>query len=321
MYGSALSVSFIVFTYNSADLIQICLKHIKEAIDYFPVDFELILVDNNSQDDTICKVKKFTVDNNINIRIIQNPRQGLSYSRIKGIQVASKEYTCFIDDDNFIFKNWLKVLTLIISENSPDVIGGKSVGISDKAFPYWWEKYQGYYACGSRFKKTGFLTDKLAKMWGAGLTVRTNFARAALLKYDLLCTGRVGKSQMSGDDAELNYRLRLLGAKFYHSEELVLSHFMRSHRLNKAHLKKTWVGNAHGSVYIDIYRYLLTNKVRDKLGSLAILVILGFPLLTIKYKVNYFKYGIIRIKTINKRQNIQDNIRRIFTPRLLEKYE
>ena len=47
-----ISISFIVFTYNSSDIIQRNLIHLKNALDYCPVDHEILLVDNNSKDNT-----------------------------------------------------------------------------------------------------------------------------------------------------------------------------------------------------------------------------------------------------------------------------
>ena len=96
---------------------------------------------------------------------------------------------------------------------------------------------------------------------------------------------------------------------------------MRDHRLTKEHLKKTRIGNATGAIYIDIYRYLLTNRIRDKIINLGLLVFLGSLLLTMKYKINYFKYGLLRIKTLKKRKEIQGEIGRVFIPLLMEKYE
>lgn len=53
MNANNISFSFIIFTYNSIDLIERTLFHIKRALEYFPVDNEIILVDNNSTDSTI----------------------------------------------------------------------------------------------------------------------------------------------------------------------------------------------------------------------------------------------------------------------------
>jgi glucosyl-dolichyl phosphate glucuronosyltransferase len=312
MRASYPSISLIIFTYNSSDLIQRNLMHIIAALEFFPMDNEIILVDNNSTDNTLEIVKKIILKYNIKMRIVKNPKQGLSFSRIEGVKVASKEFVCFIDDDNFLSEKWFETLVRIIQKYNPDVIGCRTIGIADIPFPTWWETDKGTYACGIRFKDTGFLNNPLDKMWGAGLTARTKFLKPALLRMNLLCTGRIGEKQMSGEDSELNYRMRLLGAKFYNSNDLFLEHYMRSGRLNKEHLKKTRIGNGLGGINLDIYKFLLTNKNKYKLFNLALLILIGALPLSIKYKTNYFKYALMRFKTLRKRLEQQSIIKQKF---------
>jgi glycosyltransferase involved in cell wall biosynthesis len=312
MRSSYTSISLIIFTYNSSDLIQRNLMHIIAALEFFPMDNEIILVDNNSTDNTLEIVKKIILKYKIKIRIVKNPKQGLSFSRIEGVKVASKEFVCFVDDDNFLSEKWLETLVRIIQKYNPDVVGCRTIGIADIPFPTWWETNKGIYACGIRFKDTGFLNNPLDKMWGAGLTVRTKFLKPALLKMDLICTGRLGNIQMSGEDTEMNYRLRLLGATFYNSNELYLQHYMRTGRLTKKHLRKTRIGNANGAVNLDAYRFLLTNDKKYKLFNFALLILLGSLPLSIKYKVNYFKYALMRFKTLKKRLKKQRVIKEKF---------
>jgi glycosyltransferase involved in cell wall biosynthesis len=300
-----ISISFIVFTYNSSDIICKTLKHLNIAINYFPIDHEIILVDNNSSDNTIDLAKRSSLTHDMGVSIIENPRQGLSFSRIEGVKRASKEFVCFIDDDNFISETFIKTLIKIISEHNPDVIGCRTNGIADIPFPSWWEKYQQNYACGIRFKESGFLNNPLHKMWGAGLTSRSKFLKPALLNMDLLCSDRIGGKQMSGGDTELNYRMRLLGAKLYNSNDLYLNHYMRAGRLNKKHLQSTREGNALAAINLDIYKFLLTNNKIYKLFNLSLLILIGALPLSIKYKTNYLKFALLRFRTIKERNEIQ----------------
>ncbi len=306
------SLTIIIFTYNSDELIERNLKHIKIALDYTPIEHEIILVDNNSKDNTLEIVKKFAKENHINIKIIENHQPGLSFSRIKGVKAATKEFISFIDDDNFITKTWIKTLSNIIENYNPDVIGCRTIGIADVPFPEWWEKYKGSYACGNRFNYSGFLKNPLNKVWGAGLTARAKFLKPALLRMDLICIGRIGKEQMSGEDTEINYRMRLMGATFYNSNDLVLKHYMRAERLTKEHLNKTFSGNGYAAVHLEIYKYLLTKKIIYNLVNLAFLMVFVSLFLTFRLKINYFKFAVIRFKTLKNRLSIQKKIKSLF---------
>lgn len=307
-----ISVSFVVFTYNSEDIINRTLKSIKNAIDFYPVNYEVIIIDNNSSDETIKKIKLFNSNNSFSSKIIINKKQGLIFSRIKCIHFVKNEYVCFIDDDNFVNIDWIKKLTEIINEYNPDVIGCSTKGISDVEFPDWWKKYSLVYACGKRFKKTGFKNNKLDKFWGAGFTCKKNLLKESLLKMDFLCTGRTGDFLLSGEDSELNYRLRFLNASFYYSNELSLNHFMRDKRLTISYLKRTMIGNYISSIRLDSYRELLSNNFIFKIEVIAIIMLFLSPFSSISHRLNFISLSILRFKELKNNRINRDKIKSVF---------
>jgi glycosyltransferase involved in cell wall biosynthesis len=67
-------------------------------------DWELIVVDDGSTDNTAALVKGFQTDTRI--QLIQQPNGGVSDARNKGISVAKSKYIAFLDaDDAFLVKN------------------------------------------------------------------------------------------------------------------------------------------------------------------------------------------------------------------------
>jgi len=313
---SSPSVSFVIFTYNSSDLISKCLEHLNNSFNYLEIACEVILVDNNSTDDTVKIVKEFSVNYNFPVKILINEKQGLIFSRIKAAKVVKNEYTCFIDDDNFVTIDWVATLIQIINNKEPDVIGCSTKAITDGKFPEWFEKYQDYYACGKRFPNSEFINHPLKKFWGAGLTIKTEYLKKALLNTRFLCSGRIGGKLLSGEDAEINYRLRLIGATFFNANELQLYHFIRPHRLKKEYLNKLKIGNGYAGVSLDIYRYLLTNKFYYKLLIWPFVLLLFSPFLSLKYRINYFPFALMRFKEIDKRIELQKIIKSNFIDRI-----
>lgn len=305
------SVTFIVFTYNSSDIISKTLQHIEIALLYHPIEHEVIIVDNNSSDNTLRVVREIGESLSINLVVVNNPIQGLAYSRRYGVGLATKSYVCFIDDDNWIHEDWCQVLDTIVSKYNPDIIGGSAVGVSSVDFPVWWGRYKAMYACGDRFDFDGFVEHPFDKIWGAGMIARTSLLKKALLKRDLFCKGRTGTKQLSGEDTELVYRMRYLGANLFYSRDLKLDHYMRPSRLDKAKLKDMRKGNAEGAVYIDIYKYLLVLKFWNRLFFRSCLLLLICVPLSIKYRLNYFPYILERFKTLNSRRKLQLEIKSI----------
>jgi glycosyltransferase involved in cell wall biosynthesis len=308
---SSFSLSIVVFTYNSSDIIEKSMKCIERSISdalsqYEMFNYEVLIVDNNSIDKTLCVVEEFILDRE-NWKLTNNSVQGLLYSRKKSIELCSGDYLVFVDDDNMITSTYITKALDILNAYSVDILGGRSYEILEGDYPYWWEKYKGYYACGRRYSKDGFLNNPLNKMWGAGLIV----LRSKLLEIfqsEFLCIGRQGLIQTSGDDSELNYKLRLTGSKFYYSNQLVLGHYMRSRRLNIEFMKKTFEGNAAGSIYLDCYKYALTKNPIYDVRVLSIFHILISPFLSIAYGINYFKYSYLRIKMLGTLLKYQKQI-------------
>lgn len=138
-------ISIVICTYNRSLYLPKCLDHLI-AQDADPSLFEIIIVDNNSTDNTAEISKSFIANNpNFNITYEVETKQGLSNARNKGIELANGELIAFIDDDGFARTNYISELLKIVDEKSfLDYIsfGGKVEPIYniDKN-PIWLSKY------------------------------------------------------------------------------------------------------------------------------------------------------------------------------------
>lgn len=94
--------SVIIPTYNRADLIRRC---IDSVLNQSYQNFEIIVVDNYSEDATIDIVKSYA---DSRIKIFQIHNHGIiAASRNKGIVEASGEWICFLDSDDWWKENKL----------------------------------------------------------------------------------------------------------------------------------------------------------------------------------------------------------------------
>jgi glycosyltransferase involved in cell wall biosynthesis len=91
--------------------------------EYYPDDYEILVVDNNSTDDTR-SVTENAMTLNSNIRYIFEEKQGLSHARNRGWQEAQGEYVAYIDDDCKVPPEWLQVAVEIMDKIDPQVFGG-----------------------------------------------------------------------------------------------------------------------------------------------------------------------------------------------------
>jgi glycosyltransferase involved in cell wall biosynthesis len=98
-----MKISLIVCAYNEEKYIKKCLESaIKNSSGKF---HEIIVVDNNSTDNTKEIVKKIP-----GVKVVQEIQKGANYARQKGFEFATGDILAFIDADNHIPKNWIDIL-------------------------------------------------------------------------------------------------------------------------------------------------------------------------------------------------------------------
>lgn len=98
-------VSFIVITHNFSQFVCDCLNSIKNQT---YKNYELIIVDDVSKDDTAEKIKKFIQENpQIETNFIQNENNiGQLASFLEGLRLAKGQFVCSIDGDDVLFPEY-----------------------------------------------------------------------------------------------------------------------------------------------------------------------------------------------------------------------
>ncbi|ROI09226.1 glycosyltransferase [Chryseobacterium sp. H3056] len=110
-------ISVIVPVYNADAYLRPC---IESLIGQSFKDIELIFVNDGSSDDSLRILQDFAARDH-RIRIIDQPNQGVSAARNRGLQVATAEYISFVDADDW--------LPLLIYEKVAAVMDATSVDI------------------------------------------------------------------------------------------------------------------------------------------------------------------------------------------------
>jgi len=114
--------SIIIPTYNRAKILQKCLKHISELEN--PIeDWEVLVINNNSNDETEDIVKSF-IGKIPQLRYFHTKSPGLHIGRNLGCEKARGEILCYIDDDSFVSKGWLKGIEQAFSNPEVILVGG-----------------------------------------------------------------------------------------------------------------------------------------------------------------------------------------------------
>ncbi|MFH1528035.1 MAG: glycosyltransferase [Bacteroidota bacterium] len=119
----------IVPAYNRAEEISELLLSL--ALQTIPrSDFEIIIVDDGSTDNTESIVSKFVSDTKLNLRFLKQDHKGPGEARNLGMDHAFGNYLIFIDSDCIADKDWLTAYKNAIGNISPAGFGGP-----DKVLP------------------------------------------------------------------------------------------------------------------------------------------------------------------------------------------
>jgi len=253
-----MDVSIILCCYNSASRIGRTLEYLQESKVSSKLKFELILVDNNCQDDTVEVARRIWTRKDIALKVIEQSKPGLAYAREAGMTVASGEVYLFVDDDNWLSPDYLEGVWQVLSEK-PDIAiaGGRGIAVCEGGEPDWFQDFSEGYAIGSSTKPTG----EVSGIVGAGMAVRASiFDKLAARRFDGQLSGRKGSGLSAGEDFELCLAAQLLGYKCVYLPELSFQHFLPESRLNEDYLLRMHVGFGECWPIIDLYRSVLNSQ-------------------------------------------------------------
>jgi glycosyltransferase involved in cell wall biosynthesis len=100
-----MKATIIIPTYNREKILLKCLNSLKKQT---IKDFEVIVVDDGSTDDTKKSILKESQKRDLNIKYIYQNHKQQGAARNKGMALVSGEYIFFIGDDILPEKNWLE---------------------------------------------------------------------------------------------------------------------------------------------------------------------------------------------------------------------
>lgn len=219
-------VSVIVCTYNRAQLLKNCIRSlVKQSIN--KKLFEIIVIDNNSSDDTQNVVNDFA-RNHSNIKLVIEKKLGLSHARNRGWKEARGKYVAYIDDDAFAQTDWVEqIVSFINTHPSVKVFGGSYSRFFHNPPPSWLPENYGTLNLGN---KTKVLNMKNEWISGSNMIV----SKSILEKYGGFVTnlGMKGDKILYGEETELLVRLKKDGESIYYVPAISVKHLVGDYKLH-----------------------------------------------------------------------------------------
>jgi glycosyltransferase involved in cell wall biosynthesis len=249
-------VSVIICCHNSVSRLSETLRHVSLQKHELSLKWEVIVIDNASTDNTSDYARQYwnATGNSVTMRVIAEPKPGLSFARNTGIVNAKYDIVVLCDDDNWLNYDYVQhAYDQFAINKAIGVLGGRSIGIAEDDLPYWFADYQHFYAVGCQQLYSGEMTSR-DFVFGAGMTFRKSvYEKLINAGFRNLVTDRTGNSLMSGGDLEICYIHKIVGLKIWYDENLVLRHFMAAGRLNKNYVTRLQDGAMHSVKILQAY--------------------------------------------------------------------
>ena len=210
-------ISVVIPSYNSMKTLKNTLESLKKQT--FK-DFEVLIVDDCSRDESFALAKRYTGSNTKILRNKEN--KGPAVSRNVGIKNARGGIIALTDSDCILSKDWLENMHKRFKDKNINVIMGK-VNIEKSTFLGDSISSLGYPAGGS----VGF--DRMWRVDKNGWTERASSCNMGVRKEIFLKYGLFDESFpfAGGEDAEFPYRLTENKVKIKYCPEVVIWHVPR----------------------------------------------------------------------------------------------
>ncbi|MFL2582543.1 MAG: glycosyltransferase [Flavobacteriales bacterium] len=234
-------VSIVVATYNRCDFLEDCIKSYEEQ-NCDKSLFEVLIIDNNSTDDTEM-VSKEVIEKypELDIRYMIETNQGLSYGRNRGIKESKYDLIHFFDDDAVATSNYISTI-IDTFERYPKAkaAGGKILLNYFEGRPSWASVYM----------------ESIFGLFDIGDTEmefpRKNYPRGSNMTFKRelfdevggfdVSLGRKGKIMLGGEEKEMFQRVYEFGASVIYNPLIVCYHAVPESRTRIDFMRNQVVG-------------------------------------------------------------------------------
>ncbi|MGA7909369.1 MAG: glycosyltransferase [Candidatus Sulfotelmatobacter sp.] len=244
-----MDITVILCTFNRSQSLSKALASI--AVQELPhqVTWEVLVVDNNSRDQTRSVVEEFCRKYPNRYRYVFEPRQGKSHALNAGIREASGEVLAFLDDDVMAEPTWLQNLTVPLRQGECAGVGGRI--LPEKTFtPPHWIPLQERYALAPLAVFTpdleaGPFTDA---PFGANMAFQKRvFEKHGGFRTDL-GPQPGGIHPQKSEDSEFGHRVLGAGEKLRYEPSAVVYHVVPASRVRKGYFLAWWSDKARSDI-------------------------------------------------------------------------
>ncbi|WP_243472534.1 glycosyltransferase family 2 protein [Winogradskyella sp. MH6] len=259
-----MKLSVVILNYNVRYFLELCLRSVEQAVK--TIDAEIIVVDNNSPDDSCAMVKQLFP----NVKLIENKENhGFSKGNNIGVAQAKGEYLCILNPDTVVAEDtFSKVLDFAKSHANLGIVGcqlvdgrGKFLPESKRHIPTPKVALQKLIGNSKNYYTTSLKPDDIGKteiLVGAFM----------LLKRDIYneVNGLDEDYFMYGEDVDLSYKVLKAGYDNYYFGETSVIHYKGESTLRD----KVYAQRFYGAMEIFYKKHFKKNVLISALVKIVL---------------------------------------------------
>ena len=249
-----MKLTVIIPTFNRAELLRQTLKSLAGAARPGALEVSVIVVDNNSTDNTKAVVEEWMEQ--LDVAYLFEPRQGKSRALNTGIGNADCDLIGMIDDDEEVAENWLDAIAGVFLNrwDKVDFIGGRYTPRWEAPPPPWLPmQFTGVVGFSNPGEKELAYGGSFKGMMPGGNAVVKLSAMREVGAYDERL-GPVAHDLMGCEDDDMYHRLLEAGKRGFYCPTLNIYHRVPAYRLTKKYFRRWAYGWGASQSVIDDHR-------------------------------------------------------------------
>jgi glucosyl-dolichyl phosphate glucuronosyltransferase len=242
-----MKITVVLCTYNRSGSLAKTLNSVAAQTLPESVDWEVLVVDNNSSDRTREVTEGFSNRHPGRFRYLFEPQPGKSHALNAGIRQARGDILAFLDDDVTVEPTWLQNLTAAIYNGEWAGAGGRIVPEWSRPVPRWLSP-TAWYALGPLVQfDLGNVAGRLSEPpFGTNMA----FRKEMFEKYGdfLLELGPRPGSEIRNEDSEFAGRLLAAGERLRYEPSAVVCHPVQDNRIEKTYFLAWWFHKGEANI-------------------------------------------------------------------------
>ena len=236
-------ITVIICTFNRCQILTTALDKVIASQLPASLSWEVLVVDNNSNDQTREVVEKFGVRYPGRVRYLFESQPGKSHALNAGIREARGDILAFMDDDVSVELTWLHNLTAPLVSGECACVGGRTL-LAERFSPPAWLALSGPYGLGGVLAAMFDLGDEPCELndppYGANMAVpKKMFQKYGTFRADLGPSPNKDIPRPN-EDTEFGRRLMSAGERLRYEPSAVALHPVPKDRVRQDYFLRWW---------------------------------------------------------------------------------